>query len=188
MKTLDKNSRNWKKNSLNYIIEFHSYCCCCSVAKSCPTLYNLMDCSTPGSSVLHCLLEFAQLMSIELVMLSNHLITCHPFLLCCQSFPETRCFPMSWLLKSGGQIIGASASTSVLPMNVQGWFPLGLTCLIPLMSMELSRVFSSTTIKKHQFFSTQPSLWSNSHICTWLLEKHSLDNMKLCQKSNVFAF
>ena len=71
---------------------------------------------------------------------------------------------------SGGQRIGASASASVLPMNIQGWFPLGLTGLISLQSKGLSRVFSNTTVQKHQFFSTQPFLWSNSHIHTWLFE------------------
>ena len=80
-------------------------------------------------------------------------------------------FPVSWLFASGGQSIGVSASTSVLPMNIQGWFPLGLTGLISLLSKGLSRVFSSTTVWKHQFSSTQLSLWSNSHIPTWLLEK-----------------
>ena len=69
----------------------------------------------------------------------------------------------------GGHSIGASAS--VLPMNIQGWSPLDLTCLISLHSKGLSRVFSNTTIQKHQIFDAQPSLWSNSHICTWLLEK-----------------
>ena len=78
--------------------------------------------------------------------------------------------PMSWLFISGGQSIVASASASVLSMNIQGWFPLGLTDLI-LQSKGLSRVFPSTTIRKHQFFSVQPSSWSNSHILTWLLEK-----------------
>ena len=72
-------------------------------------------------------------------------------------------------LALGGQSIGASAS--VLPMNVHGWFPLGLTALISLLPKGLSKVFSTTTIWKHQFFGSQPSLWSKSHICTWLLEK-----------------
>ena len=80
---------------------------------------------------------------------------------------------MSWLFASGGQSIGASASALVLPMNIQGWFPLGWPGLVSLQSKWLSRVFSSTTIWKHRFFSTHPSLWSNSHICTWLLEKTS---------------
>ena len=81
---------------------------------------------------------------------------------------------MSGLFTSDGQSIGASASASVLPMNIQGWFPLGWTDLIPLQSKGLSRVFSSTKIQKHQFFSTQPSLWSNSHMHTWLLEEPQL--------------
>ena len=81
---------------------------------------------------------------------------------------------MSWLFASGGQSIGGSAAAPVLPMNIQGWLPLGLTGLISLLSKRLSRDFSSTTIWKHQFFSTQPSLWSNSHTCTWLLEKPQL--------------
>ena len=80
-------------------------------------------------------------------------------------------FPMSQLFTSGGQSIGGSISASVLPMNIQGWFPLGLTGLITLHSKGFSRVFSNTTVQKHQFFSAQPSLWFNSHIHTWLLEK-----------------
>ena len=92
-----------------------------------------------------------------------------PFSSYLQSFPASGSFPMSQLFLSGGQSIGASAS--VLPMNVQGWFPLGLTGLISLLSRGLSRVFPSTTVQKHQFFSTQYSLWSKFHICTWLLEK-----------------
>ena len=93
-----------------------------------------------------------------------------PFSICLQSFPASGSFPVSWLFKSGGQSIGASASASVHPVNIQGWFPLGLTALISLMSKELSRSFSSTTIGKHQFFNAQPFLWSSSHIRTWLLE------------------
>ena len=103
-------------------------------------------------------------MSIESVMPSNHLILCCPLLLLSSTFPSIRVFPMSWLFTSGGQIIGASAS--LLPMNIQGWFPFGLTGLISLLSKDFSRVFSSTTVWKHQFFSVQPSLWSNSHIHT----------------------
>ena len=85
---------------------------------------------------------------------------------CLQSFPASGSFP---ILTSGGQSIEASAS--VFPMNIQGWFPLGLTGLISLQSKGLSRVFSNTTVQKHQFFGTQPSSWSSSHIHTWLLEK-----------------
>ena len=88
-----------------------------------------------------------------------------------QSFPASRSFPMSQFFTSGGQIIGVLASASVLPMNIQDWFLLGLTGWISLQSKGLSRVFSNTTVQKHQFFGAQLSLWSNSHIHTWLLEK-----------------
>jgi len=80
-------------------------------------------------------------------------------------------FPMSQFFTSNGQSVGTWALASVLPMNIQGWFPLGMTGLISLQSKGLSTVSSSTTVWKHQFFSAQPSLWSNSHIHTWLLEK-----------------
>ena len=86
------------------------------------------------------------------------------FSFCLQSFPESGSFPMSWLFASGGQSIGASASASVLPMNIQGWFPLQLSSLISLQSQGLSRAFSSITIQKHQVFNAQHFLWSNSHI------------------------
>ena len=88
-----------------------------------------------------------------------------------QSLPVSGSFPMSRLFPSGGQSIGGSASASVLPVNIQDWFPLGLTGWISLQSKGLSRVFSNTTVQKHQFFSTQLSLWCNYHIHTWLLEK-----------------
>ena len=101
-----------------------------------------------------------KLMSIELVMLSNHLILCCPLLL--QSFSASGSFSMSWFLTSCGHSIGPSASASVLPVSIQGWFPVGLTGLISLPSKGLSRDFSSTTLQKHEFFSVQPSLWSNS--------------------------
>ena len=104
---------------------------------------------------------------------------CHPtisssvvsFSSCPQSFPASGSFLMSQLFASGGQSIGASASASVLPGNIQGWFPLGLTSLISLLSKGFSRVSSSNTIRKHRFSSAQPSLWFSSHICTWLLVK-----------------
>ena len=88
--------------------------------------------------------------------------------------PSSGSFLMSRLFESGGQKSGASASASVLPMNIQDWFPLGLACLISLQFKGLSNVFSNTTVQKHQFFSTQPFLWVNSHIRTWLLEKPKL--------------
>ena len=94
-----------------------------------------------------------------------------PFSSCLQSFPASGSFPMSQFFTSGGQNIEVSASASVLPMNIQDWFPLGWTGWISLLSKGLSRVFSNTTVQKHQFFGAQLSLWSNSHIHTWLLEK-----------------
>ena len=94
-----------------------------------------------------------------------------PFSSCPQSFPASRSFPMSQLFASGGQSIGASASTSVFPVNTQDWSPLGWTGWISLQSKGLSGVFSNTTVQKQQFFGTQLSLWSNSHIHTRLLEK-----------------
>ena len=87
-----------------------------------------------------------------------------------QSFPASGSFPMSQCFKSGGQSIGVSASASILPMNIQDWFPLGWTGWISLQSKGLSRVFSNTTAQKHQFLGAQLSLWSNSYIHTWLLE------------------
>ena len=95
-----------------------------------------------------------------------------PFSPCLQSYPASGSFLLSWFFASGGQSIGASQL--VLPMKIQGWFPLGLTGLISLQSEGLSGVFPSTTIQKHQFFSAQPSLWSSSHICVWPLEKPQL--------------
>ena len=113
---------------------------------------------------------------------------CHPtisssvtFFFCPQSFPASGSFPMSWLFALGGQQIGASASTSVFPVSSQGWFPLRLTGFISLLSKGLSRVFSSTTVQKHQFFSALPSLWSSSHIHTWLLEE------EMANHSSVFT-
>ena len=94
-----------------------------------------------------------------------------PFSSCLQSFPPSGSFLMSQFFASCSQRIGVSASASILPMNIQDWFPLGWTGWIFLQSKGLSRVFSNTTIWKYQFFGPQPSLWSNSHIHTWLLEK-----------------
>ena len=97
-----------------------------------------------------------------------------PFFSCPQSFPSFShhwSFPMSQLIESGGQSVGASATRSVLPMNSQDWFPVELTGSISLQSKGLLGVFSKTTVSKHQFFDSQPSLWSDFHIHTWLLEK-----------------
>ena len=94
-----------------------------------------------------------------------------PFSSCLLSFPASGSFQKSHFFTSGGPSIGVSALASVLPMNIQGWFPLGWTGWISLQSKGLSRVFSNTTVQKHQFFGAQLSLYSNSHIHTWLLEK-----------------
>ena len=94
-----------------------------------------------------------------------------PFSTCPQLLPASGSFPMSQFFASDGQSIGVSTSTSVLPMNIQDWFPLGWTGWISLQSKGLSRVFSNTTVQKHQFFGSQLSLQSNSHIHTWLLGK-----------------
>ena len=104
-----------------------------------------------------------RLKSIKSVMPSNHLSVV-PFSSCLQSFPASGSFPMSQFFASDGQSIGASALASVLPMNIQDHSPLELTSLIFLLSKGLSRVFSNTTVQKHQFFSAKLSLWSNSHI------------------------
>ena len=135
--------------------------CCCSVPKSCPILCNPMGDSTPGFPLLHCLLEFAQ----------THVHWCYPTIssssalfLCLQSFPASRSFSGSQLFTSGGQSTAASTSASVLPMNIQGWLPLGLTGLI----------------SKYQFFGVQPSLRSTAITLTarcdyW--KKHSFDHI-----------
>ena len=161
------NLADYMNNSNSFVfIEFSS------ITQLCPTLF-VMPWTAAHQASLSITNSWSllKLMSIESVMPSNRLILLHPLSSCLQSFPASGSFPMSQLIASGGQSIGASASTPVLPMNIQDWFPLGLAYLISLQSKGLSRVFSNTTVQKHQFFDTQPSLWSNSHIYTWLLEK-----------------
>ena len=114
--------------------------------------------------------SFLKFISIDLVMPSKHLNLCHLLLLLPSIFPSIRLFPMNWLFTSGGQSVGASVSVALLPVNIQGWFALGWTGFISLLSRGLSRVFSSATFWKHQFLSAQPSLWSNSRVHTWPLE------------------
>ena len=150
----------------SFDLVYHKFCCC-SVIKSCPTLWEPLDCRKPGSSVLYCLLEFAQI-HVHWVRDASHLIPYHPLLLLLQSFwasvfhELTLCimWPKCWNFSF-------SHSNEYLGL-------ISLTCLISLQSKELSRVFSSTIIWKHQFFGAQPSLWPNSHIHTWLLEKTQL--------------
>ena len=152
----------------NVVIDWTSgkkNCCCCSVAKSCLTLFDPMGCSIPGFSVLHYLPEFAQ---THVHWVGDAIQPSHPLLT--PSSPALNLsqhqgfFPVSWLFASGGQRTGASASASVLSMNIQGWFLWQWTYMISLQSKGLSRVFSNTTVQKHQFFGAGSSLWPNSHI------------------------
>ena len=135
--------------------------CCHSAAQSCLTLCNPMDCSTPGFTVLQGSRSLLKLMSIELVMPSNHLVLWHPLFLMPSIFPGIRVFSNeSTLLIRWPKY----CSFSISPSNE---YP----GLISFQSKGLTRVFYNTTVQKHQFFSIQPSLWFNSHIHTWLLEK-----------------
>ena len=129
-----------------------------------------------------------RLMSVESVILSNHLILWRPLVLLPSVFPSIRVSSSVSALCIRWPKYWNTASASVLPVNIQGWFSLRLTSLVSLQSKGLLRVFSSTTIWKHRFFIAQSSLWSNSHIHTWLLEDHSFDYVNLCQQSDVFAF
>ena len=140
-----------------------------SVAQSCPTLCDPMDCQVSLSITNS--QGLLKLMSVESEMSSNHLIFCPTLLLPPSIFPKSGSFPVSQLFASGGQSIGVSALASVLPKNSQDRSPLEWTGLISLQSKGLSRVFPNTIVQKHQFFSAQPSSQSSSHIHTWLLEK-----------------
>ena len=146
--------------------------CCCSVAKSCLTLFvrhGLQHGRLPRPS------PFPRVSPNS----CPFCWWCHPtisssvthFSFCLQSFPASGCFPMNQLLPSAGQSIGASTSASILPMSIQGWFPLRLTGLISLLFKGLSTVLSSTTVWKHQFFGALSSLWSTSHNSMWPLER-----------------
>ena len=133
-----------------------------------------MDCSMPDFPVHHQLLELAQThvhQVGDIIQPSHPLLSASP-----PTFnlsPASGTFPVSQFSASGGQNIGASASILILPKNSQDWFPLGLTGFIFLLSKGLSRIFSNTTVQKHQFFGAHLSLWSNAHSHTWLLEKYS---------------
>ena len=130
-----------------------------------------------------------KLMSIESVMPSNHLNLCHPLLLLPSIFPSIRSFPMSRLFTSGGQSIGTSASASVLPVNIQSWFPLGLTGLISLQSKRFSKVCSNTRVQKHQ-----STLWCSAFFMVQLSHLYMTTGktiaftIQLCQQSDVSAF
>ena len=123
-----------------------------SVTQSCQTLPDSWTAAHQASLSITNSQSLPKLMSIESVMPSNHLILCRPLLLLPSIFPSIQVFPMSQFFTSGGQSIGVSASASILPMNIQDWSPLGWTGWISLQSKGLSRVFSNTTVQKHQFF------------------------------------
>ena len=143
-----------------------------SGAQSSPTLCNPMDCSTPGFAVHH---QFPELAQTQVHRVCDAIQPSHPL-----SSPSPLAFNLS-------QPQGLFP-VSVLPMNMQDWFPWGVTGLMSLQSKELSRVFSNTTDLKYQFFSTQLSLWPNSHIHTWLLEKTWLWLDQFCQQSYSLCF
>ena len=147
-----------------------------SVAQSCPTLCDPMDCSMPGFPTPSTPTPRAYSNSCPSSRWCHPTISSSvvPFSTCLQSFLAAGAFQMSHFFTSGGQHTGVSASASILPMNIQDWFPLGWTVWISLQSKGLSRVFSNTTIQQHQFFGTQLSLQSNSHIHIWLLENIAL--------------
>ena len=142
-----------------------------SVTQSCPTLCDPMNCSTSGLPVHHKLPEFTQthLHWVHDAIQPSHPVV--PFSSCPQSLPASELFPVSQLFAWGGQSTGVSALASFLPKKSQDWSPLEWTGWISLQFKGLSRVFSNTTLQKHQFFSTQLSSQSNSHIHTWLLGK-----------------
>ena len=146
----------------------NQFFCCCSVTKSCPNL-GLQSTHGMQHARLFCLPLSPRVCSNSCPLSQWCYLTISSsvalFSFGLQSFPALGSFPVSQLFTSGGQSIGASASATVLPMSIQGWFPLGLTGLISLQSKGLSRVFSGTTIQRHQFFGIQPSFWSKSYIC-----------------------
>ena len=142
-----------------------------SIAQSCPTLCNAMDCSMPGFPVQHQLSELAQPHVCWAVMPSNHLILCHPLFLPPSIFPSIKVFSDESVLWIWWPKYWSFSFSMVLPMNIQDWFPLEWTGWISLLSKGLSKVFSNTTVQKHQFFGTQLSSQANSHIHSWPLEK-----------------
>ena len=152
-------------------------CCCCSVAQSCPTLWNPMDNSTPGFPVLHYLPESAE---THMHWVGDNIQPSYPLLT-----PSPPTLNLSqhqglfqWVSSSHkvAKVLELQPQPSVFPMNIKDWFPLGLTGLISLLSKGLSRIFSSITVWKHQFFGAQPPLCSNSHICT--CPEPSLEKLK----------
>ena len=163
MGNCEKDKKLWQE--CNMSVQFSS------VAQSCPTLCNPMNCSTPGFPVHHRHLEFTQthVHWVRDAIQPSHPVV--PFSSCPQSLPASESFLMSQLFAWGGQSIGVSALASVLPKNTQDWSPSEWTGWISLQSKGLSRVFPNTTLQKHQFFGAQLSSQSSSHVHTWPLVK-----------------
>ena len=144
---------------------------CCSVTQLCLTLWphglqhTRLPCPSPTFG------DFSNSCTLSQWCHPTISSSVIPFSFCLQSFRASGSFLRSWLFTSGGQSIGASTSASVFPMNTQGWFSLGLTSLISLQSKGLSRVFSNTTVQKHQFFGARLFSWASYHFRTLLLEK-----------------
>ena len=157
-------------NIVHYSVQFSS------IPQLCPTLCDPMDwlqhtrLPSPSPTPRACSNSCPSSQQCHPIISSSVV----PFSSCLWSFPASWSFPMIWLFASDDQSVGASSSASVLPINIQDWFPLEWTGWISLQFKGLSKVFSNTTVQKHQFFSAQLSLWSNSHIHTWLLEKPQL--------------
>ena len=161
-------------------------CCCCSLMSDCLQFHGRQHTRLLFAPLSPALCSNSYPLNQWCCLIISSSAT--PFSFNFQPFPASGSFPMSRLFTSSDQSIAASASASVLPMNIQDLFPWGLTGLISLLSKGLSRVFFRTTIWKHQFFGAQPSLWSNSHIYTWLLKNHRFACTDLCRQSDVSAF
>ena len=165
-----------------------NFFCFCLVTKLCLILCNPMDCSSSGFLFFTISRSLLKLMSTELVMLSNHHILCYPLLLLPSIVPSIRVFQMCQLFVSGGQRIEASASASVLPMNIQGWRTLGLTGLISLLSNRLLRVLQhhNSKVSIHKVLSLLYGPTFTSIHDSW--KNHSFNYVDLCQQSDISAF
>ena len=166
--------------------------CCSSVAKSCPTLRDRLDCSTSGFPVFYCLLELAETHVHWVSDAINHLILCLLLLLLPSVFPSSKVFSnevfqvfSNELFISSGQCTGASASSSVLPMNIQGWLPLELTGLISLLSKGFLRVFSSISSSALSFLcgpalTTVHDYWKNHSLDLWIFVGKVISLFLIC--------
>ena len=157
---------------------------CCSAIQSGPTLHDPMDLSTPVFPVPHYLPGFSNPCPLSQRCHPTISPSVVPFSSCPQSFPASESFPISQLFTLDGQSVTTSASASVLPMNIQGLFHLGRTGWISLQSNGLSRVFSNTTVRKHQFFLARPSLWS---VGTFIKSLDSLEKYIYYWDLNIFC-